>query len=102
MNKEKILTTILFIIFTVLLPELACAQIGFGGGGTFESKLSGLQNALVGTLLPFASTVGLIWAAVLAATGSGEGIGKAVTIVVMSIIGFMAQYIIQFFQGIAS
>ncbi len=102
MNRDRILTTTVLIIFTLLLPELACAQIGFSIGGTFESKLGGLQNALVGTLLPFASTVGLVWAAVLAATGSGEGIGKAVTIVVMSIIGFMAQYIIQFFQNIAA
>ena len=83
-----------FLIFS----EPSHAQFGVGGG--FEGRLRGLQDALIGTILPLVSTIGLVYAAILSVSGSGEGRGKVVSVVVMSIVGFMARYIIEFFRNI--
>ena len=82
-------------ICLVLFPEAAYAV------GSFESKMEGLRDALVGTLLPLVSTIGLVYAAILAVSGSEESRGKVISIIIMSIVGFMAQYIIEFIQRIA-
>ena len=81
-----------------LFPEVAEAQFGSGRG--FESRLGNLRDALIGTVLPLVSTIGLVYACILAVSGSGEGRGKVIGVVVMSIVGFMARYIIEFFQSI--
>ena len=98
-----------FIFLCLLIPILGHTQfsIGIGGGGGFgggalSAKLSGLRDALIGTILPLVSTIGLVYASILAISGSGEGRGKVIGVVVMSIIGFMARYIIEFFRSIAA
>ena len=70
-------------------------------GNALQSKLGNLQDVLIGTFLPVISTIGLVYAAMLSITGSGEGRGKIIGVVAMAIVGFMAKYIIQFFQNIA-
>ena len=86
--------------FFVLATE-GYAQNLLGGGGVFQSKLGNLRDVLIGTILPLISTIGLVYAAILSMTGSGEGRSKVISIIAMSVIGFMAKYIIQFFQNIA-
>ena len=89
-------------ILAFFIPESGYAQMLGVGGGAFQSKLAGIRDALTGTILPLISTIGLVYAAILSITGSGEGRSKVVAVVVMSIVGFMARYIIEFIQGIAT
>ncbi len=83
----------------LLVPEVAEAQLLNRGGG-LESKLGNLRDALTGVVLPLISTIGLLYAVILSIVGSGEGRGKVIGVVVLSMVGFMARYIIEFFQGI--
>lgn len=98
MKKPCFFTIVLTLAFVPFYLE---AQ-PFFTGGAFESKLGNLRDSLIGVVLPLVSTIGLVYAAILAISGSGEGRGKVVGVVVMSIVGFMARYIIEFFQGIAA
>ena len=96
----KLLAAIgLAALFFATVDDAHAQQFALGGG-TFESKLGRLRDALTGTILPLVSTIGLVYAAILSMAGSGEGRTKIVGVVAMSIVGFMARYIIEFFQGI--
>ena len=97
MQKSFFLKAVLML---ALVPFCLEAQ-QFFSGGAFESKLGNLRDSLIGVVLPLVSTIGLVYAVILCVTGSGEGRGKVVGVVVMSVVGFMARYIIEFFQGIA-
>lgn len=76
-----------------LFPELALAQ--FGG---FESRVTGLTRSIVTVILPALSVLGLIYASILAVTGDGAAKGRIVTVVVCSIVGFLAPLIIKWLQ----
>ena len=91
----KVLGMIAVMVSLVLFSEMAHAV------GSFETKMERLRDSLVGTLLPLISTIGLVYASILAVSGSEESRGKVISIIIMSIVGFMAQYIIEFVQGIA-
>ena len=86
------------VALVCFFPEVAEAQFGRGQG--LESRLGNLRDALIGIVLPLISSIALVYAAMLALTGSGEGRGKVVGVVVMSIVGFMARYVVEFFQSI--
>ena len=86
------------VAMAIFFPEVAEAQFIRGQG--FESRLGNLRDALIGIVLPLISSIALAYAAMLALFGSGEGRGKVIGVVVMSIVGFMARYIIEFFQSI--
>jgi hypothetical protein len=79
-------------------PELALAQ--FAGGG-FESKVQGVTNGLITFLLPAASVIGLVYAAILAATGDASAKQRMVLVAVTSLIGMLAPLIIRWIQGMA-
>ncbi len=85
----------LIVSLAFLFPESAF------GAGVFESKMERLRDSLTGTLLPLASTIALVYAAILAVMGSGEGKARVVMVIAMSIVGLLAKPIIEFFQGIA-
>ena len=85
-------------LFMVLCPELALAQ--FAGGG-FESKVQGVTNGLITFLLPAASVIGLVYAAILAATGDASAKQRMVLVAVTSLIGMLAPLIIRWIQGMA-
>ena len=82
----------------VLCPELAFAQ-SWGGG--FEDKMGSLTRNLVNFLLPAVSVLGLVYAAMLAATGDGEAKSRMVLVMIASIVGFLAPLIIKWLQSIA-
>ena len=82
----------------VVCPDVALAQ--FGGGG-LESKVQGVTNGLLTFLLPAASCIGLIYSAVLAATGDASARQRMVLVAVTSVIGMMAPLIIRWLQGMA-
>ncbi len=83
----------------ILCPEFAMAQ--FAGGG-LESKVNGVTSGLINFLLPAASVIGLVYAAILAATGDASAKQRMVLVIVASVVGFLAPLIIRWLQGMAS
>ncbi len=85
-------------VLMIFCPELALAQ--FSGGG-FESKVQGVTNGLITFLLPAASVIGLVYAAILAATGDASAKQRMILVAVTSLIGMLAPLIIRWIQGMA-
>lgn len=83
---------------TLFMPELVLAQYG---GGDFQSKIGGVTKGLVNVLLPAVSVLGLVYAAILAATGDSEAKSRMVLIAFASIVGFLAPIIIRWLQSIS-
>ena len=82
----------------LFVPELAFAQYA---GGDFQSKIGGVTKGLVNVLLPAVSILGLVYAALLAATGDAGAKARMVLVAVASIIGFLAPMIIKWLQNIS-
>jgi hypothetical protein len=78
-------------------PDPAFAQFG----GELESKVDGVTHGLLTFLLPAASCIGLIYSAILAATGDASARQRMVLVAVTSIIGMLAPLIIRWLQGMA-
>ena len=100
MNKKSVAIALLagVAVYMIFCPELALAQ--FSGGG-FESKVQGVTNGLITFLLPAASVIGLVYAAILAATGDASAKQRMVLVAVTSLIGMLAPLIIRWIQGMA-
>jgi len=78
----------------IFSPELALAN--FGG---FESRVNSLTRSVVTVILPALSILGLIYASMLAVTGDGAAKSRITTVVVCSVIGFLAPLIIKWLQS---
>lgn len=89
------LVTILIGVF-YLYPDTVFAQV-YGGG--FESKMQNLTTKLVNVVLPLVSILGLVYAVILSVSGDGSGKGRVITVIVMSVVGFLAPVIIRWFQS---
>ncbi|OQW48795.1 MAG: hypothetical protein A4S09_13435 [Proteobacteria bacterium SG_bin7] len=100
MNKNHFWMLIFtgFALVMIFCPEFAMAQ--FAGGG-FEDKVRGVTSGLINFILPAASVLGIVYAAILAATGDASAKQRMVLVVVASIIGFLAPLLIRWLQGIA-
>ena len=95
MKNKKLSTTFFFTVMAaiaILMPEMALAT-------GFETKMGNLRDNLIGRVLPLVSTIGLVYAAILAVSGSSESKGKVITVLAMSVVGFMAKFIIEFLKG---
>ncbi|MGE4107369.1 MAG: TrbC/VirB2 family protein [Bacteriovoracia bacterium] len=75
----------------MLLSEPAMA---FG----FESKMQNLTGQLINTVLPLMSILGLVYAAILALSGDAAAKAKIITVIAVSVVGFLAPAIIQWLQ----
>ncbi len=82
----------------VVFPDVAVAQFG---GGELESKVGGVTNGLITFLLPAASVIGLVYAAILAATGDASAKQRMILVAFTSLIGMLAPLIIRWIQGMA-
>lgn len=91
---------VILLVAVALCPELAFAQ--FAGGGALQSKVSGITRGLTNFLLPAVSILGIVYAAILAATGDASAKSRMVLVLVASIVGFLAPLIIGWLQGLAS
>jgi hypothetical protein len=91
------LVLLLVVGVLALTPELAHAQ--FAGG--FEAKMQNLTTRLITVVLPLISVLGLVYAAILAVAGDGAAKGRIITVIVCSVIGFLAPHIISWFQSAA-
>ena len=72
----------------------AFAQTGF------NTQVNRLTNILVGQILPTVAVFGLVYAAILAATGDESSKRRMVLIVIASIVGILAKFIIPLFQSV--
>ena len=84
--------------FIALYPDIAFAQFS---GGELESKVNGVTSGLISFLLPAVSAIGLVYAAILAATGDASAKQRMVLVAVTSLIGMLAPLIIRWIQGMA-
>ena len=88
-----------FAVFMIFCPELALAQFS---GGALESKINGVTSGLINFLLPAASIIGLIYSAILAASGDASAKARMTTIAVCSVVGMLAPLIIRWLQGMVN
>ena len=96
MTSTKILQASIFVgivALFALFPELAFAQSGF------ESKVGSLTSKLVTVVLPAVSVIGLIYAAILAASGDAGAKGRMILVIGASIVGFLAPVIIDWVKS---
>ena len=77
-----------------LCPEVAMAF-------EFEARTHALTTNLITTVLPILSTLGLLYAAVLALTGDGGAKARIITVIVCSIVGFLAPHFIEWLKAAA-
>ena len=97
-NQTWLYLSIALLAVTIFVPELSFAQYG---GSDFQTKIGGVTRNLVDVLLPAVSILGLVYAAILAATGDAEAKSRMVLIAVASIVGFLATMIIRWLQNIS-
>lgn len=90
---------IIFIILSLVIfySDFAFAQ--WGGSG-FESKMQGLTTKLISVILPLLSILGLVYAVFLAITGDGNFKGRLTTIVICSVVGFLAPQLINWLKSV--
>ncbi|MCH2534239.1 MAG: TrbC/VirB2 family protein [Bdellovibrionales bacterium] len=81
----------------LLFADPALAQ-GFGGSG-FESRIKGFTDNIISVILPAVAILGLLYAALLAASGDEGAKRRMVLVVIASVIGFLAPVIIRWFQS---
>lgn len=86
------------LVFILLGAEVAMAQ--FSGGG-LEAKVNGITNSLIHFVLPAASVFGLIYSAILAASGDASAKSRMLLVGIASIAGFLAPMIIGWLKGLA-
>lgn len=98
-NQFWMLVFVGFALVMIFCPEFAMAQ--FAGGG-LEDKVRGVTSGLINFILPAASVLGLVYAAILAATGDASAKQRMVLVIIASIIGFLAPLLIRWLQGIAT
>ena len=79
---------------TFLFPDMALAY-------DFQGQTTRLTSNLITTVLPLLSTLGLLYAAILALTGDGGAKARIITVVVCSIVGFLAPHFIEWLKAAA-
>ena len=96
MLKKNITSCFLLLMLGIMvfMPEHALAQ-----AGSFDSKVNSLTNMIVGKILPAVAVFGLVYAAILAATGDESSKKRMVLVIVASIVGILAKFIIPMFQS---
>lgn len=102
--KPSTLWTVCLIagIFGIVLlaPHMAFAD-DFGGVGSDElgRRVSGLTSKIIGTVLPAISCLGLVYSAILAASGDQSSRSRMVLILFASVVGMLAPIVIHWLQG---
>ena len=86
------------IYFAVLIAMVVlCPLAGFA---SVESTLSAVQSRLIGTILPLASILGLVFAAFSFVMGSPNARSHLILAMVGAAIGFGAPSIVSFIQSL--
>ncbi|MEZ4743990.1 MAG: TrbC/VirB2 family protein [Bdellovibrionota bacterium] len=100
MSKKIWIVALLgFIGVCFLFSDPLLAQT-YGGGG-FENRIKGLTDNLMSVILPAVAILGLLYAAMLAASGDEGAKKRMILVIIASVIGFLAPMIIRWFQSAA-
>jgi type IV secretory pathway VirB2 component (pilin) len=95
LKKYSISCLLLLVMgFIMMNPEMALAQ-----AASFDSKVNSLTNMILMKILPAVAVFGLIYAAFLAAIGDESSKRRIVLVVIASIVGILAKFIIPMFQS---
>jgi hypothetical protein len=87
-------------VVVTLYPHVSFADdFGGIGGDALSQRVGGLTNKIIGTILPAISTLGLVYSAILAASGDQGAKPRMVLIIIASCVGFLAPLVIRWFQG---
>jgi hypothetical protein len=97
-NKKDTLVCLLGMIGSLLLLSNPVLAQGFGGSG-FEGRLQGFTNNLISVILPAISILGLVYAAMLAASGDEGAKKRMILVCLASVVGMLAPVVIRWLQS---
>lgn len=87
------------IMLTALISVLFFPEEIFAQAASFDRKVDSLTNMIVSKILPTVAVFGLVYAAILAAAGDESSKRRIVLVMVASIVGILAKFIIPMFQS---
>jgi len=87
------------IIMASLISVLFCPEETFAQAASFDRKVDSLTSMIVSKILPTVAVFGLVYAAILAAAGDESSKRRMVLVMVASIVGILAKFIIPMFQS---
>lgn len=100
MKKSNLLFCLL-VLGCLFIPEAALAQVGGIGGSGLESKIKGLTQSILTVILPSISVLGLMYSAMLAATGDQSARPRMTLIIFASVVGMLAPVIVSWLQRVS-
>lgn len=99
---KKLLFALGIVMTLGILPELILPQWGgVGSGAELESKINALTHSIISVILPSVSILGLVYAAILAATGDQGARPRMVLIIIASVMGFLSPLIISWLKSVS-
>ena len=91
MNKEKMFSVSVMIL-TMAFPMLGLCSV--------ESSLAAVQTKLIGTILPLAAIIGLVFAGLSFVAGSPNARNHLILAIIGAAIGFGAPSIVSWIQSL--
>lgn len=91
-----------FAVLTLYSSSSFAQDMGGVGGDALSQRVNGLTNKIIGTILPAISILGLVYSAILAASGDQGAKSRMVLVIIASIVGFLAPILIRWFQSAVS
>jgi len=91
MNKEKMFSVSIMILI------MAFPMLGFC---SVESSLAAVQTKLIGTILPLAAIIGLVFAGLSFVAGSANARNHLILAIIGAAIGFGAPSIVSWIQSL--
>lgn len=86
-----------FVTIATLLVVIAFPMIGYC---SVESSLMAVQNKLIGTILPLAAIIGLVFAGLSFVAGSPNARNHLILAIVGAAVGFAAPSIVSWIQSL--
>lgn len=86
-----------YFIFSVILMAVLVPIVGYC---SVESSLMAVQNRLIGTILPLAAILGLVFAGLSFVAGSPNAKSHLILAILGAVIGFGAPSIVSWIQGL--
>lgn len=86
-----------YFMFSVLLLALLVPTLGYC---SVESSLMAVQNRLIGTILPLAAILGLVFAGLSFVAGSPNAKSHLMLAILGAVVGFGAPSIVSWIQGL--
>ncbi|MCC7406042.1 MAG: hypothetical protein IT288_16735 [Bdellovibrionales bacterium] len=86
-----------YFMFSVLLMALLVPTVGLC---SVESSLMAVQNRLIGTILPLAAILGLVFAGLSFVAGSPNAKSHLMLAILGAVVGFGAPSIVSWIQGL--